>query len=133
MNKDMHKNQKDISSIDQAKAGLKVFFCAVSEWQLSTHDAMTLLGNPSRRHYDEYKAGNVRTVSDDFLFRLAYLSIIYRNLKILHSNQNRQLWLKNGSEPGSKWRGLSPLNYMLHSIRGVIDVFDYLNAIAASD
>lgn len=129
----MHKNQKEISSIDQAKAGLKVFFCAVSEWQLSTHEAMTLLGNPSRSRYYEYKAGHVRTVSDDFLFRIAYLSIIYRNLTVLYSNQNRPLWLKNGSEPGSKWRGLSPLNYMLDSIRGVIDVFDHLNGLTGSD
>ena len=129
----MPNNNKNITPIDEAKAGLKVFFFAVSEWQLSTHEAMALLGNPSRYHYDQYKAGNVRTVSDDFLFRLAYLSIIYANLKTVYTNQNRQRWLKNGSEPGSKWCGLSPLTYMLSSIRGIIDVYDYLNGLSGSD
>lgn len=133
MTLNQQQSTQDISPIDQAKAGLKVFFCAVSEWQLSPHEAMILLGNPSRSRYYEYKAGHVRTVSDDFLFRLAHLSIIYRNLKTRYSSQNRSLWLKNGSEPGSKWRGLSPLKTMLNSIRGVIDVFDYLNGEIGSD
>jgi len=128
------KKKKDNSiPIEQAKAALKVFFCAVSEWGLSTQDARALLGNPSRSRYYNYKMGNISSVSDDFLFRLAYLSTIYGNLRILYSDKNIKLWLKNGSEAGSKWCGLSPLNYMLSSIRGVIAVFDHLNAFIASE
>jgi len=128
------KKKKDNSiPIEQAKAGLKVFFCAVSEWELSTQEARILLGNPSRSLYYEFKAGNVRSVSDDFLFRLAYLSTIYGKLRLLYSDKNIKRWLKNGSKPGSKWSGLSPLEYMLSSIRGVIVIYDHLNAFAASD
>lgn len=123
----------NITQIDQAKAGLKVFFCAVSEWELSVKDARTLLGNPSRSRYYDYKAGNIRSVPDDLLFRIAYLSTIYGNLRILYSDENVKLWLKNGSEPGSKWCGLSPLNYMLSNIRGVIEVFDHLNEFVTAD
>jgi len=126
----MSNNKEKNSSINQAKAGLKVFFCAVTEWELSTHDARALLGNSSRSRYYEYKAGKVRSVSDDLLFRIAYLSAIYGNLRLLYSNENIKLWLKNGSEPGSKWCGLSPLEYMVMSIRGIIVVFDYLNALS---
>lgn len=125
--------QDKITLVTQAKSGLKVFFCAVSEWELSVNDARALLGNPSRSQYYEYKAGNVHSVSDDFLFRLAYLSTIYGNLRLLFSDTNIKLWLKNGSEPGSKWCGLSPLEYMISTIRGVIAVYDHLNAYIGSD
>lgn len=120
--------QSAITSEAQAKAALKVFFCAVAEWDLSADEARRLLGDPSQSQYDQYKSGIVHSVSDDFLLRLACLSTIYGKLRQLYSEQNIRLWLKNGSEPGSKWCGLSPLEYMLSSIRGVIAVFDHLNA-----
>ena len=129
----MQTKNDDISKIDQAKVGLKVFFSAVTEWELSADDARALLGNPSRSRYYEYKAGTVRFVSDDFLFRLAYLCTIYGNLRLLYTHNNTKLWLKNGSKPGSKWSGLSPLKYMISNIRGVIAVFDHLNAYIGND
>lgn len=115
-----------ISPLEQAKAGLKVFFNAVSEWELSVHEAMTLLGNPSRSRYYEYKAGNVHSVSDDFLFRLEYLSAIYHNLRRLYSRKNTKVWLKNGFGTDAKASDLSPIEYMLSNIRGVIMIYDYL-------
>lgn len=64
----MKKCEHNCTPIEEAQAGLKVFFSAVSEWKLSVNEARALLGNPSQHRYDEYKSGKVCSVSDDFYF-----------------------------------------------------------------
>jgi len=82
----MNKREHKCTPIKEAHAGLKVFFSAVSEWKLSVNEAKALLGNPSRHRYNEYKSGKVHSVSDDFLFRLAYLTTIedYDKLRLTY-------------------------------------------------
>ena len=121
-----------IKQSEQAKAALKVFFCAVEEWELQDKQARALLGAINNVEYDEYKQGIVKFISKDILSRLAYITTIYSNLRLLYSDENIILWLKNGSEPSSQWRGNSPLDLMTDSIEGIIRVFDYLNGFRGS-
>jgi len=118
--------------IDEAKAALKVFFCAVDEWNLSEQEALSLLNNPSQSSYDDYKLGIVESVSDDLLLRLAHLTKIYENLRFLYSDTNIVLSLKNSSKQDSHWQGSSPLELMTGSLDGIIHVFDYLNGFRGS-
>ncbi|MFK5891786.1 MAG: hypothetical protein QM504_01035 [Pseudomonadota bacterium] len=116
--------------IGEAKVALKVFFCAVDEWCLTEREAQLLLNNNSQSDYDDYKQCVVGAVSDDLLHRLAHITKIYENLRLLYSDENIILWLKNSSEKKSKWQGNSPLERMTESINGIIYVFDYLNGLS---
>lgn len=117
-----------IDTITQTKAALKVFFTAVNEWKLSKTQALALLGTLSNNAYDEYKLGIINSVSDDLLSRLAYITTIYGYHRLLFSEENIILWLKNDSKLDSRWHGYSPLNLMIKDIKGIILVYNYLSS-----
>ncbi len=119
-----------VSKHDMAEAGLLAYFSIAGEWGINTSEQRTLLGNPGRSRFFELKAGKTYSVSDDELDRLAYVLGIYSALNILYSPENAILWLKNSSEPGSIWRGQSPLAYLLTGkMMALIDVYRYLNGL----
>lgn len=118
------------SRAEMAEAGLQAFFAIADEWQLTSEQQRKLLGNPGRSRFFQLKAGKRATVSDDELDRLAYLSGIYASLNILYTPENSLLWVTNPSEPGSLWRGQSPLEYMLSGgLVALADVYRYLNGL----
>jgi len=114
--------------LTQTKAALKVFFTAVREWELTEHQARTLL-NISPDVYQQYKKGITDPPSDDVCARLALLTLIYGSLKQLYSDKNIGLWLKNPSKEDSPWKGASPLDTMLTDHTGMVMVHAYLNQL----
>lgn len=122
---------------EQAEAGLQAFFAIVREWGLSNDEARSLLGSPSRSRYFELRKaapGAIRTVSEDTLDRLAYLTGIYAALNILYSADSQAEWLRNDSRVPAEamyrpWGLGSPLAYMLTGkLKALADVYDYLNS-----
>ncbi len=110
----------------QFKAGMKVFFCAVTEWELDESEAMLLLGCNDKNVYDKYKSGSVPNTSSNLLHRLSLITAIYGELRNLYTQENILLWLKNDSQLESKWHGLSPLTSMKEDFSGLVDVLDHL-------
>lgn len=115
-----------IDTTTQTKAALKVFFTAVDEWGLSDEQGQQLL-NISNNQYLDYMQGTIDSTSHDLMSRLAFITMIYGNLKQLFSVKNIQLWLKNTSEPDSIWKGSSPLEVMLNDFGGIVMVHNHLS------
>ena len=111
--------------LSQTKAALKVFFTAVSEWELTQAQACKLL-NISTKVYQQYKNGMTDSTTDDLCSRLALLTLIYGSLKTLYSEENIVLWLKNPSKKASPWKGSSPLTTMVNDFSGIVLVHTYL-------
>lgn len=116
----------------QAKAALKVFFCAVEEWSLSDKQARALLGSLNSQEYEEYRRGIVNITSENVLLRLSYITTIYSNLRLLYSDENIVLWLKNSSELSSRWNGSTPLDLMTDNLDGILRIYNYLNGLSGS-
>ena len=121
----------------QAAAGLKAFFHIVDEWGVSVDEARRLLGNPSRSRFYDLRSGKpsaVRSLSDDELDRLAYLSGIYAMLNLLYAQDSHDAWLRNESRLPAEalyrpWGLGSPLAYMLSGkLKALADVYEYLDA-----
>lgn len=126
-----------VSREEQAEAGLAAFFAIAREWGLGNEEARILLGNPSRSRFYELRRGTpgaIRSVSEDTLDRLAYLTGIYAALNILYSADSQTEWLRNDSRVPAEamyrpWGLGSPLAYMLTGkLKALADVYDYLNS-----
>ncbi|RMG32627.1 MAG: DUF2384 domain-containing protein [Gammaproteobacteria bacterium] len=126
----------DVDREAQARAGLKAFFAIADEWGLTAEQARQLLGGPSRSRFYDLKRGKasaVRSLSDDELDRLAYLSGIYADLNLLYAPESHQEWLRNRSQIPQDafyrpWGLGNPLNYMLQGgLKALADVYEYLN------
>lgn len=122
---------------EQAEAGLEAFFAIANEWGLSNEEARVILGSPSRSRFYELRRaapGAVRSVSEDTLDRLAYLTGIYAALNILYASDSHGDWLRNTSRVPAEamyrpWGLGSPLTYMLTGkLKALADVYDYLNS-----
>lgn len=119
-----------ISRDEQVSAGLAAFFQIAEEWGLSVDEQRRLLGNIKRSRYFDLKKNPAPNLSDDELDRLAYLISIYTALHILYNEEGVQAWLTNPSEPGSIWRGQSPLAYLKSGkMMALIDVYRYLSGL----
>ena len=117
------------SELAQLKTGLKAFFRITESWGLNRDQRRKLLGNPGTTLYSEWKAGNVkaRTISTDLLDRLSYILGIYKALKIMHSDENQKLFLKNAAHV-APFNDKSPLQYMLSGhLVALADVRRYLD------
>ena len=122
---------------EQAEAGLEAFFAIANEWGLGNEEARILLGSPSRsRFYDLRRGatGAIRSLSEDALDRLAYLTGIYAALNILYTPDSHIDWLRNDSQVPAEamyrpWGLGSPLAYLLTGkLKALADVYDYLNS-----
>jgi hypothetical protein len=122
---------------EQAEAGLEAFFAIAHEWGLGNEEARILLGSPSRsRFYDLRRgaSGAIRSLSEDTLDRLAYLTGIYAALNILYTPDSHIDWLRNDSQVPAEamyrpWGLGSPLAYLLKGkLKALADVYDYLNS-----
>ncbi len=66
-----------------AAAGLRAFFRIAQAWGLNTEQQMTLLGNPARATFFNWKRNKAGALSRDTLERLSYILGIYKALQIL--------------------------------------------------
>ncbi len=122
---------------EQAEAGLDACFAISSEWGLGNEETRILLGSPSRSRFYELRrgaTGAIRSVSEDTLDRLAYLTGIYAALNILYTPDSHIDWLRNDSQVPAEamyrpWGLGSPLAYLLTGkLKALADVYDYLNS-----
>ena len=125
------------SRAEQAAAGCAAFFDIAKEWGLSNEEAQVLLGNPSRSRFYEIRRGSggaLRSLSDDEMDRLAYLTGIYAALNVLYTADSHGEWLRNSSRAPAEalyrpWGTGSPLGYMLTGkLKALSDVYEYVNA-----
>ena len=89
---------RPITAFDRGRVGsvaLKSFFKLAAEWGLAADDQITLLGQPSRRTFYRWRAGDVAGLPADTLERVSVLLGIYKALAILLPVKERATsWVK---------------------------------------
>ena len=77
---------RPLASFDRKRVdavALKAFFKLAAQWQLSTDDQLALLGQPSRRTFYRWRAGDIAALPADTLERISVPVGIYKALAIL--------------------------------------------------
>lgn len=74
---------------DQVNAGLKAVFNILGNWGFKNEEMITLLGQPSRQTFYNWKNGKVANVPHDTTTRMSYILGIYKALQILFPNPER--------------------------------------------
>jgi Protein of unknown function (DUF2384) len=104
-----------------AEAGLRGFFGIANKWALGEKDCITLLGEPSRATFYNWKKGDIGKVSRDTLERLSYIIGIYKALRILIPNDDiAHAWVVNDND-APLFAGQAPLTLMLNG--GLADLY----------
>lgn len=119
-------DQKDPRVV--SNTALKVFFNIANEWQLSSQDEMTLLGDPARSTFYKWRNGEGPVIPKDTLERISYVMGIYKALRLLFPTEDQaNAWPK---KPNRDFGGESALNVMLKgSVINLADVRRYLDAM----
>lgn len=74
---------------------LKAFFKIADLWELSVAEQMTLLGNPSRSAFFNWRKNHSGHLPKDTLERISYLLGIYKALQVLLPNsQSADTWIR---------------------------------------
>jgi hypothetical protein len=77
---------RPVTAFDRGRVdtvALKAFFKLAAEWDLTAADQQALLGQPSRRTFYRWRAGEVAGLPADTLERISVLLGIYKALAIL--------------------------------------------------
>jgi hypothetical protein len=92
-------------------AAVRAFFKIMERWGVRDDDAKILLGGLSNGPYYEMKKNPDRVLDADRLFRISYLTGIFKALNILYSKKLADAWV---GLPNSNriFRGQTPLAYM---------------------
>jgi hypothetical protein len=86
MNTTLARHSRPVTAFDRGRVdavALKAFFNLAAEWQLTPADQLTLLGQPSRRTFYRWRAGEVAALPADTLERISVLLGTYKALQIL--------------------------------------------------
>jgi hypothetical protein len=112
-----------------AQALLRTFFNIADDWQLSSKEAMTLLGLRSRSTYHLWKAGKAGALSPDTLERISYVLGIYKALQmLLPSDVAADEWVRKPNA-APLFGGRSALERMLSgNVADLYEVRRYLDA-----
>ena len=62
------------------------FFGIMRQWQASNAESRAILGAPAERTFQNWKNGEVKTLSQDTIRRIGYAAGIYKALAILYSD-----------------------------------------------
>jgi hypothetical protein len=93
---------RPITAFDRKRVdavALKAFFNLAGEWELTVDDQLVLLGQPSRRTFYRWRAGEVATLPPDTLERISVLLGIYKALAVLLPIKERaHTWVKRSNE-----------------------------------
>jgi hypothetical protein len=90
---------------------LRAFARMAQAWQLSVDEARTLLGQPARATYFQWRSGRVTRVPYDVIARISWLLGIWKALQILFPEPARaDRWIRSPSE---LFADQSPLQRML--------------------
>ncbi|MBK8096962.1 MAG: DUF2384 domain-containing protein [Planctomycetes bacterium] len=78
---------------------LRAFFQLADAWRLSGDDARTLLGEPARATFFQWKAGRAQRVPQDVIRRISWLLGIWKALQILFPQPERaDAWIHRPNE-----------------------------------
>lgn len=98
MNTTPARHARPVAAYDRNRVdsvALKAFFNLATEWGLTPADQLTLLGQPSRRTFYRWRAGEVAGLPADTLERISVLLGIYKALAILLPIAERaNAWVK---------------------------------------
>lgn len=122
-----HKDPKAVSN-----TALKVFFNIAREWQLSSQEAMILLGNPPRSTFHKWQKGEGSVITKETLERISYVIGIYKALRQLFSSEDQaNAWPK---KPSRDFGGEPALNVMLKGcVVNLAEVRRYLDTMRADE
>ncbi|WP_428390810.1 MbcA/ParS/Xre antitoxin family protein [Lichenicoccus sp.] len=95
----------------EAAAMLRASFNLFARWQLDSSQARRLLGSPSERTFQRWKAGEIATVPHDTVCRLADLMGIHKALRYMFAEAQRGYdWVR---KPNAAFGGHSALDRMM--------------------
>jgi hypothetical protein len=98
---------------EEAAAMLRAVLNLFDKWDLSAAEARRLLGEPSERTYQRWRAGEVAALSLDTVFRLGTLLGIHKALRYMFSRPERgYAWIR---KPNAAFGGHSALDRMLQA------------------
>jgi hypothetical protein len=128
----MHTTHELISSDQVQKlgpAGLRAFFELAKLWDLSAEQQRTLLGNPARSTFFDWKKSPQRDLTRDTVERLSYFIGIFKALQIIfHDSRIADRWIHQPADI-PPFGGKTPLGYMLRGdISALYEVRRYLDA-----
>jgi len=106
---------------------LRAILTVFDRWQLTAPEARVLLGDPSERTYQRWRAGDVAHVSSDTIFRLGVLLGIHKALRYMFAAPERgYIWVR---KPNAAFGGSSALDKMLQGApTDLVEVRAYLDA-----
>lgn len=122
---------RPVTAFDRSRVdavALKAFFNLSAEWGLTPTDQLTLLGQPSRRTFYRWRAGEVAGLPADTLERISVLLGVYKALNILLPIRERaNAWVKRDN---TAFGGRSALDVMkqgrvddLYQVRRYLDAW----------
>jgi hypothetical protein len=113
-------------------AGMRAFFAVAEKWGLSYEEAKTLLGQPGKTTFYNWKRGDVREVVHpmDLGTRISYLLGIFKALEIIYDQPElADTWVRR---PNDAFGGQSALDRMLAGqIIDLARVREYLDSVRA--
>jgi uncharacterized protein (DUF2384 family) len=106
------------------------FFRIMDIWQADNAQAMAMLGNPSKRTFHRWKAGDVAGLPRDVIRRIGYVSGIWKALQIVYTNPGQaDEWVR---KPNRFFGGQTPLERMsAGDVTDLAAVRQYLDAARA--
>lgn len=112
-----------------APIGLRAFFRMSEGYGLTVAQQMTLLGEPSRSTFYNWKADRIAGVPHDTLSRLSYLMAIQRSLGVIFANADDAAdWMV---APNAQLGGQSPMDRMLAGdLMDIAVIRQYLDGLA---
>ena len=112
--------------------GLRAFFAITGKWGLSYEECSTLLGQPGKSTYYNWKKGDVGEVVHglDLGTRISYVLGIFKALETIYEQPElADSWVR---KPNDAFGGQSALDRMLAGqIVDLAQVRDYLDSVAA--
>jgi hypothetical protein len=104
--------QNEPASVDrEAAAMLRAVLTLFEKWQLKPAEIRVLLGSPSERTLQRWRAGQIAAVPHDTQFRLGCLLGIHKALRFMFTAPERAYaWVR---KPNEAFGGLSALAKML--------------------
>jgi hypothetical protein len=111
----------------EAAAMLRAVLNLFEKWQLKPAEIRTLLGAPSERTLQRWRAGQIAGVPHDTQFRLGCLLGIHKALRFMFTAPERAYtWIR---KPNEAFGGLSALAKMLQGApTDIADVRQFLDA-----
>ena len=98
---------------EEKAAMLRAVLNLFDKWNLTAAEARRLLGEPSERTYQRWRAGEVAALSLDTVFRLGTLLGIHKALRYMFSSPERgYAWIR---KPNAAFGGHSALDRMLQA------------------